>query len=242
MAQGLADNVELAELLRRCLRNSLRLACGHRGPGNGIKQRETGPGFRHPWGIRRALRQTGEGFSGWGEKLFIGEGGGGADRRKRRSRRKKKGRGNEGREQKGDEEGEGKEEEEEAEMKDDPGRVLAASSKLCTASHVRKVQECRQASVSNATVALLWPLESPSSTVGLSLPATPRGWCLRPAPPGRGPGLGGVGRAPKLSRQNLGTLVWRHQNSQKNEFGGLGWRKESWEVGSWHPLAAASSE
>lgn len=68
--------MELAELLRRCLRNSLSLACGHRGPGNGIKQRETGPGFRHPRGIRRALRQTGKGFSGWGEKLFIGERGG----------------------------------------------------------------------------------------------------------------------------------------------------------------------
>lgn len=83
--------MELAELLRRYLRNSLRLASGHRGPGNGIKQRETGPGFRHPRGIRRALRQTGKGFSGWGEKLFIGEGGGGADGRKRRSRRKGRG-------------------------------------------------------------------------------------------------------------------------------------------------------
>lgn len=100
--QGLADNIELAALLRRCLRNSLRLAFCHRGPGNGIKQRETGPGFRHPRGIRRALRQTGKGFSGWGEKLFIGEGGGGADRRKRRSRRKKRGRGNEGEKMKGE--------------------------------------------------------------------------------------------------------------------------------------------
>ncbi|CAO2594565.1 hypothetical protein LEMLEM_LOCUS7812 [Lemmus lemmus] len=36
-------------------------------------------------------------------------------------------------------------------MKDDPGRVLAPSSKLCTASHVRKVQEYGQASVSDAT-------------------------------------------------------------------------------------------
>lgn len=94
--------MELAELLRRCLRNSLRLACGHRGPGNGIKQRETGPGFRHPRGIRRALRQTGKGFSGWGEKLFIGERGGGADRRKRRSRRKKRGEEMKGEEMKGE--------------------------------------------------------------------------------------------------------------------------------------------
>lgn len=54
-------------------------------------------------------------------------------------------------ERRGDEEEKGKEEEEGAEMKDDPGRVLVPSSKLCTASHVRKVQEYGQASVSDAT-------------------------------------------------------------------------------------------
>lgn len=54
-------------------------------------------------------------------------------------------------ERRGDEEEKGKQEEEGAEMKDDPGRVLAPSSKLCTVSHVRKVPEYGQASVSDAT-------------------------------------------------------------------------------------------
>lgn len=64
-------------------------------------------------------------------------------------------------ERRGDGEEEGKEEEEGAEMKDDPGRVLAPSSKLCTASHVRKVQECEQASVSDRTCRNSSGLRSP---------------------------------------------------------------------------------